>query len=753
MTQTVQDLIGSLNSLDRLLSKPATRSDDSLVLEEKAKSVTRKHYDGYCDLLVAKRLLVDLPLKIWDTLERADVCMATFHYFYGRSLYARLRQDGSHLLTANKKNNLLLANEMKLRSLNVYIIERCWSTLAGRLGEHEIDYVFIANVFVCLLLLTPDFNVSRLYVEFYRRQASNIVDIFGGGNNVDDAQDGRRLSASFERLLNIIINTIRCSKIFQASDGQQAMIESQFEIITNKTFCQYSPTESTYRIAGDADRAKLLTRDGEDVTVEYLQQWLATVKIAIEPIFISKLNAASSGSIREIFDEINTIDSRMGEDSRFAEWRIGHNIDVHQTIWKEAILKLFEDRVLQICHQSIGAVEQTLEATLRSSEQFLLDCDLNIVESVWSSPEVSNTNNNNQLVQLVERTCLEIDQHFAHIHREVSILKDNFQKVLIALCSQIDQLLGDSFRSILDRTCRHQKFNLFAAILFKTIPVKCDNVRAIFELQAVQTAANNNASTKDVTWATVQANLKKISDHHFARWFESIVEGHLTRWLEPTQFTELNRFLENLTAWESVPISSADEDDDLVDKKKITSTVNVPTQISLSIYHLLDCICRDINRYCAYNLPRPVLVSILTLLGTKLFDFFSTTIDAIQSKSLPKAAKQTIALQLYFDLLFLKLFYASSKDEEQLRSTFVGRINGLATRLEGSIDPFDLHIVYPILHANAEKLFQSSTIIFGFLILNRFDPALAARATITSTTSNQSVVNNARHNIMLVHSV
>jgi hypothetical protein len=201
----------------------------------------------------------------------------------------------------------------------------------------------------------------------------------------------------------------------------------------------------------------------------------------------------------------------------------------------------------------------------------------------------------------------------------------------------------------------------------------------------------------------------------------------------------LDNFINNSFVWDKIQITEESEDGKLV-----TSVIEVPLQISSVLHNNLSELCTQTNRITGHTLPRTVAINILSTLTNHLIRIYGNAYESLINCEYPQNIKQTIALQMYFDLFFFKQFLGTSRDE-YIKQEEMPKIQELFQKFETFIDPFDLHVFFPYIQTNIAKIGKTSSVIFGLLLPdNSF--------VITDSKAKQNYQNNEPHNILPLNS-
>ena len=642
---------------------------------------------------------------------------ATYNYFYGMYIYKILKQENVQL----EQQKLHFHNRVTIEGLSFYIIEHCWKYIAKKSKCVEVDHSKFADIFSCIFLL-KHCDVNDIIDEFYSRQTENIRQCL---------QSNLTPPFLLGSLLNIIVNTIKCSRVFYQDSNYEALIVQRYKKIINQTFptslhSKHSYNYPQYKIAIDVNYDS--DRLNKSLTMDKIQEWIQLVKKEIIPSLEIKVKEIIS--IKEIFNEINNTEIKLINDYRFSEWEDYIEIvDVNTCIWKESIKEVFEKRIYEIAQEKVNTIINEVESLLHSSETDLSYFDSNLLEFVWKDLTVSR---NDGFINLILKSFDIVSKGFKVLFDDISVLKEKypnylskiFTKVLdffIQLDKRINQLKGT------------KQFILFGAVFFEKIVQQSSSIQEIFNL-------NKCSSLEETNWCLVENKIREISDFYYCNWFEFIIEKKFENF-HSTLFVDLNNFLQNLMFWEKVVIT---EDSSVTSSN---TNIEVPIQISLCTFEVIQNICSNINKHCAYMLSRKVVIYILSLIGQNMISVYKSAIENIKSSHYSQSAKQNISIQIYFDLFFFKNLFATIK-EDNLRIGQLNKFNDLLTLLESMIDPFDLHIMFPYIQTNTDRLLKSCSITFGFLFTDK--NVIGSMKMDSKSNINDSSI-EVKHNIMLVN--
>lgn len=151
------------------------------------------------------------------------------------------------------------------------------------------------------------------------------------------------------------------------------------------------------------------------------------------------------------------------------------------------------------------------------------------------------------------------------------------------------------------------------------------------------------------------------------------------------------------------------------DPKLITAAhVPIPRQISPELSAYLFEVCDIINKIAGFNLNRSSIVHSLGKIIEQLVEVY-TKIAPQVDEVLKGETKRRRALQLHYDLLFLRILLNSSKDVG-LIERLDPEISDLCRKYELMLDSIEYYSISSALHENVLALSQSTMRLYGLLI-------------------------------------
>ncbi|KAH9418803.1 Golgi transport complex subunit 1 [Dermatophagoides pteronyssinus] len=682
--------------------------------------------DNYFANATVCKFLLDLPLQIWNFLHEENFFLATYGSYFGDHIVQYLADQQQSF----QCSNICSLRLYSIHNLKSHIIRNCWQQIAEQSLKNDINLDEFARKFSYLKLL-KNCSTTEVIDDFFKNQANNIDTIINETNQI---------SILIEQILNIIFNTIKCSRIFHQSENDSLDCLLQIHL---KEICSTNHVDELID-ASHAQRIRwpkklLFYTINDSIKIEsdkkikfdetILVQWIQTIKTNFSTKIEQKFKSVES--IRELFQEITIVEQWLMKNSILENYCTFVNvIDFNKSIWTEWFMALFETRVYEITSIELQSIQTIFIESLPMIEQNLFNCDLNIVEFVWKeSNQPSRINDFNGLVQ---KTCDMINQKLSNFYEDIIIFQHSHQTFLIRIHSSIAEFLR-SLQIQIDSVNKNRQKSLllFGAVLFQRMPDLCPSISQIFSMC--------DRKTDCLSWQQISTQLREINESYLQNLFDITITEHFAH-IDPKSFVDLNQFLKNFSIWETITISN-DQDD------QSKTIVEVPMQLSLKTYKVLHDISNDINRFCAHTVTRQVLINILRLIGRQIVILYGDALKILSELTDPvlKPPKQIISIQLYFDLFFLKKLFIQIKHDDHFRCEYLEPINTMMTELESNIDPFDMHLIHPYIEANVYRLQKSYQITFGFLLFERLMNSNLSKP--MNNSNNENV-----HNLMLIHS-
>lgn len=225
------------------------------------------------------------------------------------------------------------------------------------------------------------------------------------------------------------------------------------------------------------------------------------------------------------------------------------------------------------------------------------------------------------------------------------------------------------------------------AILLHSITELCPNLRLCLT-QCLTTTLDQLSHFNNDQWDIISNLLQEESLRFWKTWIklfvsDQLVDGHC--FIGSTSYTDL---LKEFSTWETIAIEEKDEHDN-----PISSTIRVPSQISLSLNSFLFKICRSLNSSIPHTLARHVTILLTEEIVGKLIETYQrlSSDDFVRSN-------QNMLLQCFFDLKFIGLVLVTR--ENKLANE---KLQVLCGVFKANIDPFDFELFHNYILTNVKR--------------------------------------------------
>ncbi|OBS71176.1 hypothetical protein A6R68_00300, partial [Neotoma lepida] len=225
-------------------------------------------------------------------------------------------------------------------------------------------------------------------------------------------------------------------------------------------------------------------------------------------------------------------------------------------------------------------------------------------------------------------------------------------------------------------------------------------------------------------WQEVKEVLLQQSIMAYRVWSSALVKFLISGFMQSLLLSDAGSILATATNWDELEIQEETESG-----SSVTSKIRLPTQPSWYVQSFLFGLCQEVNRVGGHALPKVTLQEMLKTCMTQVIAAYEQLTEGQQlllegltpspaSLHLQKegtfAMTQNRALQLLYDLRYLNIVL-TSKGEERIMFLTLLRIEKVTDRLEALIDPFDLDVFTPHLNSNLNRLVQRTSVLFGLV--------------------------------------
>lgn len=155
--------------------------------------------------------------------------------------------------------------------------------------------------------------------------------------------------------------------------------------------------------------------------------------------------------------------------------------------------------------------------------------------------------------------------------------------------------------------------------------------------------------------------------------------------------------------------------DDVSVETSVTPLIQLPKSISPELNAYLYGVCKVINTISGFDLNRSSIAESLEITVTQILDAYSRAIPLVNG--LHGETKRRRALQLYFDLLYVRVLLGTSKCID-LVEELDPKLITLSNQFEFMLDSIELYMVSAALHSNVIRASQATIRLYGLLILH-----------------------------------
>lgn len=148
-------------------------------------------------------------------------------------------------------------------------------------------------------------------------------------------------------------------------------------------------------------------------------------------------------------------------------------------------------------------------------------------------------------------------------------------------------------------------------------------------------------------------------------------------------------------------------------KPPSTGYVQIPKSVSTELSTFLYEVCRVINTIAGFSLNRYSITESLRITIEQIMKVYSDLAGLVDE--LKSETKRRRALQLYFDMTYIRVLLNTSK-HMQLVEDLDPKISTLTNKFEFMLDPIELYMISEALHNNVLNLSQSTMRLYGLLI-------------------------------------
>ena len=426
-----------------------------------------------------------------------------------------------------------------------------------------------------------------------------------------------------------------------------------------------------------------------DITKSWFEEQVAKIQKYLPDMLKKTVN------LNEVFDGLSAVNAlKMSKWNSFCCKSTGTTMNPWGDILRDACLK----------HFNMIVNKKTDSAFVHLNVSNVRDMDPNVSSFVWDQNDTDFDLKRKALVpgfhSILEAASLELIslsnqcQPLLSPERISFIFEQDVSGMRTNVVDSIQQKL-ESFVSKLDQTVKVQPSKVLpASFLLRSLALKCPSLKTVLAIGFQEEQYNNLVKwllTKSRDWLVL---------HYFRR-----IETFSVQLLKVSDIS-VEQMTEGAWNWQEVQLKEEDSSG---------SFIRIPVFPSLQLIDFLTCLSREVNVISAYGPSDLLCIEVTVKASTEFLRVYQETLDRLSSSSLPDSIKQKKGVQCYFDLLFFRIIVKSIKDE-RLKTSHLPQINQLIKSFESHLDPFDLHLMSPLLQTHSLVAIKSTLQIISLFV-------------------------------------
>ena len=700
--ESIQNTHESMSSLNNQLGHFKRRLD----------STTDVNDENQYALAAQIKLLMDIPERLWSSIDSKDFVLATKLYLFSRHIHTNLSLNEAIMISYpvidRQWAGIAQFQDIISQGIND-TLQASGSTLQDSL-----------NSMVALILL-KNHSQKLVFDKFLIERKSEIL----------EAMKKHQVSAKSQ--INFSLTAI-ASLVFTV---HEAFVQDQLELMLNE--------------ASNEKTVELLHAKAESPVMDFLPGIIrdfkptSLEKEAVEPVYITEqckqwldeVHGILAKETSVILSHVHNVTglahirkSVFNESSLVPTWNkiSGELLGKSINLWEEFYRHLFRDRIEAIVNTHFSGSVYFIQSSLNdfakdTNEEKVIDymiSELNTESLIKLKAKAYSPQ--------VQAVCSQYDTILEGIIKDISdYLEDSNesdQEVPFRLDLDNDFVLKNVQNATLKSV---QECTEFIENSAKNLPYISTGrlLQAIPDLcKALQTCSSAPkvlgpnldfiSSTKiQPEWQNIKDKLVNTSNIMFNLWLSKVLQ-------EFTNDFKTNWKSKEMLKWDTIEITEHTEE------KEVKSKIEVPQNLSLPTYQSLMKFCQKAYNVGVHSLPSTIHQD----LSSTIVKEAVTIIQSLAQDPLT----QNLALQLYFDTQFLALI--STEDHVQ----------AALLALENHIDPFDLSVFSPYIVNHAKKALLRHCSLISLIIPNdRFSLLATLKSTLTMS-------DQVDHNVMVMTS-
>ena len=461
--------------------------------------------------------------------------------------------------------------------------------------------------------------------------------------------------------------------------------------------------------------------------------------------------------------------------SQLCQKLLGHSLN----LWDEYYMHLFRDRIEAIISTYVAKSIYYLQSSLVSLPKDCLVMDYMMSEAGLNDSKVNNlltlkarafTPNVQEICKyfndMLETTICDLKEYVdcGNINKEESQPKfsdyftsdenKNETKEPFALDSDNEFILKcvqkgiianmDEFMQYL--TNQENLSSVATGRLLQALPDLCPALKTCVlapKLLITQkddfTFNHTKITTKvDPEWQNLNNKFDQIADKLFIKWVDEIIEI-LERDIAQGLLNTPEHNMQIIPTWDSIEICEEGEEG------TIKSTIRVPQHLSVNAFQSLMNFSQNTSQIGPHSLPSKAQLALTqkaAMAFCKAYQSFCHVNEKIT---------QNVALQLYFDLLFVNNAMINRENQDLINAS-----KDAIAGLEQHIDPFDLSVFTPYMTSHAKRVVLRHQALFSVIIPpDRYSLLASMKSSIPATPNSRTLQNGHdqhEHNVIQLSS-
>lgn len=718
--ETTQDSISALS--DQLHSFRLKFEHDS----SKADLFSKEDEHQYA-LAAQIKLLMDIPERIWTSIESGDNVTAAKLYLFARHIHTNVTfQEENHLAVIERQWAAISQFHELIKNSSQDKLNHTFSSL-----EESLD----AMISVMLL---KGVGQAFIFEDFLKRRQKELSLQL----KKHDISAKKHITDSLSSIAAVLVIVHEAFVKGQLESRMKEIHEEKTVQLLNVTV--ESPVmEFLPSIVRDF---KIISDDNanDNLEIEIVKnqcaKWLDDIhEVLTKEATLILSHVHNIGGLSHIrksvlnFVSKSSVMSLLTQDT--CHELLGHEIN----LWQEFYRNQFRDRIEAIIKTHFAGTSYFLQSSL--SELPKLEQEL-VIDIMMS--EMSLNNQGSSVVSpTVKNMCLQFNELLEAIIKDINDYLENDVENDDFILISVQKWVIHNMEEFIDYVDKHQVSAMGTGRLLQAIPDLCPSLRTcslapkLLKKDIMTDYSFNKTKSNEPEWQALKTKFMDKANDLFKIWIASVsqqLETKLKEKLVNESKTNLNMMLN----WDCIDISEQGEQGQVVKSK-----IRVPQHLSLPAFESMMYFCSACHQIGVHSLP----MSIQTELSQSAAMTMTNTYNDFCQQN-PKLT-QNVALQLHFDIQFfmqVMISHDSIKITDQCQQVL--------NHLENHIDPFDFSVFNPFIEAHVKRCVLRHQNLLSVMIPNdKFALMASLKASIPSQVSSNGHHHSDQqneHNVMIM---